>query len=432
MPKVLAMLLAGGQGSRLSILSSRRAKPAVPFGGAYRIIDFTLSNIMRAQIGVVGVLTQYKPHSLTEHIGCGDAWGFSGRHRTARILPPYKGDEDSDWYANTADAIWQNRQFIRKYDPDLVLILSGDHIYHMDYAEMIRVHVENKADATLAVQEVPWEDTSRFGLVQVADDMRVRSFQEKPKKDPISNLASLGIYIFDAQVMLKRLEEDAADINSEKDFGKNILPNMLNQDRIYAHVFKGYWRDVGTIESFWQAHMELLDPDSSGLRVGEWNLQTNMFDPRLANYFPAAIESGAVVRDSIIGRGCLIQGHVERSVLFPGVKVGAGARVVESIVMPECVIAADAAVDRCIMDEGAIIDRGCRIGNSSARTPNVDYPDLLYGGISLIGEYALIPPGSRIGGNVLIFPGMQPGEMPGSEIADGVTVTSSTENKSEN
>ncbi len=417
------MLLAGGQGSRLSVLSSRRAKPAVPFGGAYRIIDFTLSNIMHANIGVVGVLTQYKPHSLSDHIGCGEAWGFSGRHRSARILPPYKGDDDNDWYSNTADAIWQNRQFIRSHDPDLVLILSGDHIYHMDYAEMIRVHLDRKADATIAVQQVPWEDTSRFGLVEVAEDLRVKAFQEKPKSNPMSNLASLGIYVFDAQVLLKRLEEDAADPNSEKDFGKNILPAMLAQDRMYGHEFKGYWRDVGTIDSFWQAHMELLDPELSGLRIAEWNLQTNMYDPHLANYFPAAIERGAAVSDSIIGRGCVIQGTVEKSVLFPGVKVGPGARITESVILPGTVIAADAVINRCIIDTDSIIDRGCTVGNPHAKTINLDFPDLLNCGISLIGEKVLLPQGSRIGGNVLLYPGMQPNDMPGSDVGDGMTIT---------
>ncbi len=431
MPSVVAMLLAGGQGSRLSVLSSHRAKPAVPFGGAWRIIDFTLSNIMHADIGVMGVLTQYKPHSLAEHIGCGEAWGFTGRKKVARILPPYKGDEDSDWYANTADAIWQNRQFIRKFDPDLVLVLSGDHIYNMDYAKMIRIHQERKADVTLAVQEVPWEDTSRFGLVEVAEDMRVKSFQEKPKKNPISNLASLGIYVFDAQVLLKRLEEDAADSKSEKDFGKNVLPAMLGQDRMYAHLFEGYWRDVGTIESFWQAHMELLDPATSGLHAADWNLQTNIYDENLANYFPAAIEGGAVVRDSVIGRGCVIQGKVERSVLFPGVRVAPGAHVVDSVIMPDCIIAEESFVNRCIVDNASVIDIGCRVGNPYAETHNHEFPDLLNTGISLIGENVLLPPGSRVGGNVLLYPGLKPQQMRRNEFTDGTTVSSTEEIKSE-
>jgi len=432
MPKVLAMLLAGGQGSRLSVLSSRRAKPAVPFGGAYRIIDFTLSNIMHANIGTVGILTQYKPHSLAEHIGCGEAWGFTGRDRVARILPPYKGDEDSDWYANTADAVWQNRQFILRYDPDIVLILSGDHIYNMDYAAMIREHVDRRADVTLAVQEVPWEETSRFGLVDVAEDMRVKSFQEKPKTNPISNLASLGIYVFDAQVLLKRLAEDAADPNSGKDFGNNVLPAMLNQDTMYAHKFDGYWKDVGTIESYWSAHMEMLDPEKSGLNISDWNLQTNMYDPQLANYFPASILQSANVTDSLVGRGCVIEGTVERSILFPGVKVAAGAHISESVVLPDCIIGPEAIIRKCIVDKSVTVDRGCQIGNPGAQACNSHFPDLLGAGISLIGEHVLLPPGTRVGGNALLYPGLRPHELPGSEIGDGATVISGATNKSEN
>lgn len=418
------MLLAGGQGSRLSVLSSRRAKPAVPFGGAYRIIDFTLSNIMHAEIGVLGILTQYKPHSLSEHVGCGEAWGFTGRDRTARILPPYKGDEDNDWYANTADAIWQNREFIRRYDPDVVLVLSGDHIYKMDYAEMIRQHLKRKADATIAVQEVPWEDTSRFGLVQVAEDMRVKAFQEKPKSNPLSNLASLGIYVFDAQVLLRRLEQDAANPNSKKDFGGDVLPAMLEQDKMYAHLFDGYWRDVGTIESYWQAHMELLDPALSKLDMAKWGLQTNMYDPHLGNYFPATVHRDAVVKDSIVGRGCVVEGTVERSVLFPGVRVGPGAHITESVVLPNCIISAEALVRRCIMDTDCILDRGCRVGNPNAEQLNHEFPDLLYSGVTLLGQDVLLPQGSEVGGNVLLYPGVKPEEMPSSHLADGCTVTS--------
>lgn len=425
MVKVLAMLLAGGQGSRLSVLSSRRAKPAVPFGGAYKIIDFTLSNIMHAEVGQVGILTQYKPHSLTEHVGCGDAWGFNSRTRTARILPPYKGDDDNDWYANTADAIWQNREFIRRYDPDVVLVLSGDHIYSMDYAKMIREHVERRADVTLAVQEVPWEDTSRFGLVQVAEDMRVKAFQEKPKSNPMSNLASLGIYVFDAQLLLRRLEEDAANPDSQKDFGGDVLPAMLAQDKMYAHLFKGYWRDVGTIESFWQAHMEMLDPALSGLEISKWALQTNMYDPNLSNYFPGVVKRGAVVKDSIIGRDCVVEGTVEKSVLFPGVRVGPGAHVSESVILPNCVIGGEAVIRRSIIDTDCIIDRGCQVGNPHADKVNTEFPDLLYAGISLIGQEVLLPQGSRVGGNVLLYPGLKPAEMPGSDLADGMTVISS-------
>lgn len=417
------MLLAGGQGSRLSVLSNRRAKPAVPFGGNYRIIDFTLSNIMHANIGVVGVLTQYKPHSLAEHISSGEWWGFTGRGRTAQVLPPYKGDEDSDWYANTADAIWQNRQFIQRYDPDLVVVLSGDHIYKMDYAEMIRQHLQRRAEVTVAVQPVPWEDTSRFGLVQLDEAERVVSFQEKPKKDPISNLASLGIYVFDAQLLLRRLQEDAADPTSEKDFGKNVLPAMLAQDRMYGYVFEDYWRDVGTIESYWHAHMETLHPTASRLDLGSWGIRTNTFDPKLANYFPACLGNSAGVKESYIGRGCVVEGTVERSVLFPGVRVGRGAHVVDSVILPNCVIGEESRVHRCIVDKATAFDRGCVIGAGEDFTvSNQDFPDLLNTGITVIGENVLLPPGTTLGRNVLVFPSVRPSDLPGSQVQTGSTI----------
>jgi glucose-1-phosphate adenylyltransferase len=423
MTSVIAMLLAGGQGSRLSILSNRRAKPAVPFGGHYRIIDFTLSNIMHAGIQVVGVLTQYKPHSLAEHIGSGEWWGLTGRGRAARVLPPYKGDEDSDWYANTADAIWQNRQFIQRYDPDIVVVLSGDHIYKMDYAEMIREHRQRKANVTVAVQPVPWEDTSRFGLVQLGEDGRVLKFQEKPKNNPISNLASLGIYVFDAQILLRRLQEDAADPNSEKDFGKNVLPAMLAQDRMFGYVFNGYWRDVGTIESFWHAHMETLHPESSRLDLSAWRLRTNTSDPRLANGIPACIGKTASVRDSYVARGCVVDGSVERSVLFPGVHVRRGAHITDSVIFPNCLIQEAVTINRCIVDKNTVLDRGCSAGiGPDTSQPNHEFPNILDTGISVIGENVLLPPGTTLGRNVLVFPGVKPADLPGSVLDSGSTV----------
>lgn len=422
MPNTIAMLLAGGQGSRLSVLSNRRAKPAVPFGGNYRIIDFTLSNIMHAEIGVVGILTQYKPHSLTEHIGTGQWWGFSGRERMARILPPYKGDEDSDWYANTADAIRQNRQFIQRFDPDLVIVLSGDHIYKMDYAAMIRQHVQRRADVTVAVQPVPWEDTSRFGLVQLAEDGRVMRFQEKPKADPISNLASLGIYVFDAQILLRRLEEDAADPNSQKDFGKNVLPAMLAQDRMFGYVFEGYWRDVGTIESFWHAHMETLDPANSRLDLSKWQLRTNTYDPRLSNYMPAQIGNSASVKNSYVARGCTVEGTVENSVLFPGVRISRGAHVKDSIIMPNCAIGEECNVLCTIVDKATALDRGCQVGQPGDTVINEEFPDLLDTGITVIGENVLLPPGTTVGQNVLVFPGTRPVDLKTSQIKSGSTI----------
>jgi glucose-1-phosphate adenylyltransferase len=417
---IVAMLLAGGQGSRLSILAQHRAKPAVPFGGAFRIIDFTLSNVMRAGIPYIGVLTQYKPYSLMEHFGSGEWWGFTGRGRTGRILPPATGEDDSDWYAGTADAVWQNRNFVARFHPDMVLVLSGDHIYRMDFAAMIEFHRKRKADLTVAMQRVPWEETPRFGLAELADDGTVLRFQEKPKKDPISNLASLGIYVFDTDVMLRRLREDAAVADSSHDFGKNVIPAMLGQDRVYGYEFEGYWRDVGTIQSYWDANMESLDP-SSGLDLAGWNLRTNYFEAHPGNELPMRIGRSGNVSNSFVARGCVIEGQVERSLLFPGVRIGKGAVVADSIVMNNAVIGAQCMVDRAIIDKNCDIDSSCMIGIGDSAA-NAEFPHLLDTGLSVLGKNVLLPSGTHVGKNVLIFPDVKPLDLPGSDIKSGATI----------
>lgn len=417
---IVSLLLAGGQGSRLSILSQRRAKPAVPFGGAYRIIDFTLSNVMHSGIPYVGILTQYKPYSLMDHVGSGEWWGFTGRDRMARILPPYTGEEDSDWYAGTADAVWQNRNFLARFDPELVLVVSGDHIYKMDYEKMIRLHRDRKADVTIAMQAVPWEETSRFGLAELAEDGKVLRFQEKPKENPISNLASLGIYVFDTEVLLRRLQEDAADPSSSHDFGKNVIPAMLAQDRVYGYVFDGYWRDVGTIQSYWEANMETLD-SSSGLDLLAWDLRTNYFEPKMANELPARLSPTAQVRNSYVARGCVIEGHVEHSVLFPGVRVGKGAHVVDSILMNKACVGENGRVEKAIIDKNVSLDRDCVVGVGEDKA-NEKLPSLLDTGISVIGKNVLLPRGTRVGKNVLIYPELGPADLGSSMIESGATV----------
>lgn len=426
MARLIAMLLAGGQGSRLSILSNKRAKPAVPFGGHYKIIDFTLSNIMHAGIGVVGILTQYKPHSLTEHIGSGKPWGFSGRNRTARILPPYKGDDDNDWYSNTADAIWQNREFIKKYTPEHVLILSGDHIYKMDYAEMLKSHLERDADATLALQTVPWADTSRFGIVEIDSEFRIKSFQEKPKSNPVSNLASLGIYIFKTESLLKRLEQDALNCESEKDFGKNILPDMLKSgDKVFAHIFDHYWRDVGTIESYWQAHQEMLDPGKTGLDINKWDLRTNYENYSIDNLSPALISESGRIKSSFVCGGSQIHGEVIQSVISNGVKIGLGSQVVRSIIMPNCHIGQNSIIQDAIIDENTVIGDNTKIGFGDCTIANKQFPELLGCGLTVIGENCHIPNGFKIGKNVLIYPEISKNDFNDLELQDGATVISS-------
>lgn len=418
---VVAMLLAGGQGSRLSILSQHRAKPAVPFGGCYRIIDFTLSNVMHAGIPYIGILTQYKPYSLMEHFGNGEWWGFTGRGRAGRILPPATGEEDSDWYAGTADAVWQNRSFLARFHPELVLVLSGDHIYHMDYAAMIDFHRQRGADLTIAMQRVPWEETSRFGVAATDADGRVVGFQEKPKTNPFSNLASLGIYVFSTDVLLRRLAEDAENAQSQHDFGMNVIPAMLERDRVYAYEFEGYWQDVGTIQSYWDANMESLDP-GSGLDLLAWDLRTNYYEPRSENELPARFGLHARVSNSYVARGCEVEGTVEHSILFPGVKVERGAIVRDSIVMNNSRVEAGCCIDRAILDKNVVIGPHSIVGTGDGATPNQQWPQLLNTGLVVIGKNARIPPESEVGRNVLVFPDVATEDFPSSRIPSGSTV----------
>lgn len=419
--KVMAMILAGGQGSRLSILSSRRAKPAVPFGGVYRIIDFTLSNVMHAQIPIVGVLTQYRPSSLMDHIGAGEWWGFTGRGRLARILPPYQGINEGDWYVGTADAVYQNRDFIERFSPDLVLILSGDHIYKMDFVELLRSHLQNHADLTIAMQTVPWEETPRFGLVEMDWDGKIVRFQEKPKKDPISNTASLGIYVFSADVLLRRLHEDAERSDSSHDFGKDIIPGMLGRDRLYGWVFDGYWRDVGTIQSFWETNMETLRPQDSGCDLEAWRVYTKHTSPTPAGEVPAWLGGTSEVRNSYVSRGCLIEGSVENSILFPGVQIARGTHIANSIVMNDCRIGPMSTVRDAILDKAVTLGASCRVGEGDD-TPHHDASLGMTAGISVLGKHALLPDGTTVGRNAIVQPDVRPEHLTSSDIPSGSTV----------
>lgn len=358
----IAMLLAGGQGSRLYVLTGEMAKPAVPFGGKYRIIDFPLSNCINSGIDTVGVLTQYRPMELNSYIGSGQPWDLDGIDGGVQILPPYMGSSGGTWYKGTANAIYQNIGYMDQYDPEYVVILSGDHIYKMDYSDMIRRHKKAGAVCTISVMEVPWDEASRFGIMSVDGNDMITEFAEKPK-EPKSNLASMGIYVFSWQALRKYLTEDEADPNSENDFGKNIIPNMLKDGQpMAAYRFAGYWKDVGTLDSLWDANMDMLGAGSDlDLRDEEWPIYARSVDAP-----PIFLGRDCKVNNSAINRGCEIYGNVESSVLSPNVKVANGASISHSVLLPGVVVEAGAVIEYAILGENCHIGKDCRVGGAPA------------------------------------------------------------------
>ena len=384
----VAMLLAGGQGSRLYTLTEKTAKPAVQFGGKYRIIDFPMSNCVNSGIYTVGVLTQYQPLVLNEYIGNGEPWDLDRVASGVRVLPPYQGSNGADWYKGTANAIYQNLNFIDRYDPDYVLILSGDHIYKMDYSKMLKQHKETGADCTIAVLDVPLDQASRFGIMNTDEDNRILEFEEKPPH-PKSTKASMGIYIFNRKLLAEYLIRDEADPNSSKDFGKNVIPAMLNDGRrMFAYAFDGYWKDVGTIGSLWEANMDLLGSDPA----------FRLHDPAWRIYFrnnaepPHLIGDFARVTNSMITEGCEIQGVVENCVLSAGVKVARGAYVKDSVIMSGVTIGEGATVNYSIIDSDTEIGAGSVIGRTKSTPEN----------IALVGSGLSIAPGTDIPGGAMV------------------------------
>jgi glucose-1-phosphate adenylyltransferase len=355
--EIVAMILAGGQGSRLGVLTKKLAKPAVPFGGKYRIIDFPLSNCSNSGIYTVGVLTQYKPLELNAHIGIGEAWDLDRTHGGVSILPPYQEEKGGEWYKGTANAIYQNIEFVDRYDPEYILILSGDHIYKMDYTKMLDFHKEKQAEATIAVIEVPMEEASRFGIMNTREDLSVYEFEEKPK-NPKNNLASMGIYIFNWKTLKKYLREDEADKNSKNDFGMNIIPSMLGDgNKMVAYPFKGYWKDVGTIDSLWEANMDLIKEDNElDLHDEEWKIYS-VNQVRPAQY----IGENAKVSNSLVVEGCVVNGQVENSILFQGVQVGKNSVIRDSIIMTDAKIGDNVVIEKAIVGTGAIVRKDCKI-----------------------------------------------------------------------
>ena len=386
--EIVAMILAGGRGSRLYALTQKTAKPAVSFGGKYRIVDFPLSNCVNSNIDTVGIATQYQPQKLNEYIGNGQPWDLDRLHGGVHTLPPYEQAKGTDWYKGTANAIYQNIGFIDSYDPEYVIILSGDQICKQDYADFLRFHKEKGAEFSVAVMEVDWKEASRFGLMVADENDRITEFQEKPPV-PKSNLASMGIYIFNWDVLKKYLEEDEADPNSKNDFGMNIIPALLRDGRkMYAYRFAGYWRDVGTIDSLWEANMDLLDP----------KVPMDLYDPSWKIYSrnpcmpPHYIAPGAKVQNSMVSEGCEIAGHVDFSILFSGVHVAKNAVVDSSILMPGAVVEEGAEVHFAIVAENAVIRRGAYVGERPELMADKDQWGVTVIGAGVtVGAGAIVP-----------------------------------------
>lgn len=383
--EVVAMLLAGGQGSRLGVLTKKLAKPAVPFGGKYRIIDFPLSNCTNSGIEAVGVLTQYQPLVLNEYVGNGQPWDLDGLNNGVTCLQPYESKEGSDWYSGTANAIYQNIDFVDRYDPEYIVVLSGDHIYKMNYADMIKYHKKNNAACTIAVIDVPIEEASRFGILNTNEDGSIYEFDEKPQV-PKSTNASMGIYVFSWKIMKKYLIEDEANENSSHDFGKDVLPTMLNAgEKMMAYPFEGYWKDVGTIDSLWEANMDILDPNTT-LSLKNVYSRNPMMPPHY-------VGENAEIQNSMLADGCNVNGKLEFSILFPGVTVGKGAVINSSIIMPGAVIEEGANIQFSIISENTVIGKNAQIGKNPTDCENRDD-----WGITVIGD------GLKIADNVVIEP----------------------------
>ncbi len=411
------MLLAGGVGSRLNILVRLRAKPAVPFGGQYRIIDFTLSNIANSGLTRVAVLTQYKPLSMMDHIGDGSSWDMSGRTRSIKILPPKTGEKDWDWYRGTADAVRQNLDFITSAGNCTdVLVLSGDHVYAMDYRPLVEFHRSHGAKVTIGMIQVPRRETHNFGIGIVDNAHRIIDWEEKPKKAR-SNFASMGIYVFDRDYLVTMLRR-----TKEEDFGHHIIPKAMEEKNVYAYSFKGYWKDAGTIQAYWDANMDLLDPKSD-LNPEAWGTKTNVVaEGPPSDRQPIRIHDEAEVSDSAVSPGCVIRGRVCHSVLSPGVIVEKGAFISDSIIMHDAVIKSGTSVSRCIIDKRVAIGRNCSIGTGNPEHANAEFPEQLNSGITLIGKGAKIPDSTKMGTNCIVYPMVEKADFHDLSVRDGSTL----------
>ena len=419
--EMIAMLLAGGQGSRLGVLTSKMAKPAVAFGGKYRIIDFPLSNCINSGIDTVGVLTQYQPLRLNTHIGIGIPWDLDRNVGGVTVLPPYEKSTNSEWYTGTANAIYQNLEYMEQYNPDYVLILSGDHIYKMDYKIMLDYHKANNADITIAAMPVPIEEAKRFGIVVTDDDNRITEFEEKPE-NPKSNLASMGIYIFSWKVLKNALI--ALKDHNECDFGKHVIPYCFeNNKRLFAYEYNGYWKDVGTLNSYWEANMELIDIiPVFNLYEEFWKIYT-----RTDAIPPQYISSDAFIEKSIIGDGSEIYGKVYNSVIGSGVVIEEGAVVRDSIIMQDTVIGKNTSVEKAIIAEEVVIGDNVEIGVGE-EAENVLKPKIYNSGLVTIGECTVIPDGVKIGKNTAVSGETKPEDYPNGELVGGGVIIKAGDN----
>ncbi len=395
--EMIAMLLAGGQGSRLGVLTTKKAKPAVSFGGKYRIIDFPMSNCINSGVDTVGVLTQYQPLQLNRHIGIGIPWDLDRKNGGVTVLAPHMKTDEGAWYTGTANAIYQNIEYINNYNPEYVLVLGGDHIYKMDYSKMLDFHKKNKCHATIAVLEVPLEHANRFGIMNTLSDDKVYEFEEKPQ-NPKNNLASMGIYIFNWEVLKEALIKDNK-VHDDSDFGKHIIPMLIEANMtLYAYRFNEYWEDVGTIESYWQANMELIKTvPAFNLYEDFWKIYTDM-----DHQPPQYTSSEAVVRTSLLSEGSEVYGVVENSVIGPEVTISEGAVIRDSIIMKGCYIGKNTVLERCIVDEDTHIGADVKIGMGE-NTPNKLKPKVYDTGISVIGENTVVPDGVTVGKNCVIY-----------------------------
>ena len=395
------MVLAGGQGDRLSVLSEERAKPAVIFGGRYRIIDFALSNCMNSGITHVGVLTQYRPRSLNDHIGIGRPWDLDRAGGGVYLLQPYLGRESSDWYRGTADAVFQNLYFIQESRADQVLILAGDHVYKMNYDDLIAFHREKGANITVAVNQGRLPDADRFGNVVLDDEDRLVDFVEKPE-EPVSDLMSMGIYVFNKDVLVEQLVADAQRIDSSHDFGRDIVPNLVGQLDMFGYRFRGYWRDVGTIEAYFGANMDLLED------LPELNLydRDSLIRTTSTGLPPAKIGRRAHVSRSLLSLGCIVNGRVEHSVLSPGVYLEEDAVVKDSIIFDSCFIESGAIIEYSILDKEVHVGKNVYVGFGDDYRPNRERPDIVHCGITVVGKRATLPSGLRLGRNCVVGPGV--------------------------